>query len=71
MIRPRSIVEAEKRMDPIVLKKLETKSLRVMRNYLWNDEISTEKANKAIAKFNAEWLAAGGHRGELIQSKEE
>ncbi len=69
MMRPRSLTEAENKMDPTVLPKLETKALRVMRNYLWNDEISAEKANKAIAKFNAEWLAAGGPRGSMIQSK--
>ncbi len=71
MMRPKSLTETEKTMDPIVLKKLETKSLRVMRNYLWNDEISTEKANKAITKFNIAWLAAGGPRGSMIQSKAE
>ncbi len=71
MMRPRSLTETEKTMDPTVLGKLETKSLRVMRDYLWNDEISAEKANKVIAKFNTEWLAAGGPRGSMIQSKAE
>ena len=66
MMRPRSLTEAENKMDPAVLEKLKNKQLRVMQKYLWNDEISAEKANKAIAKFNAEWLAAGGHRGDMI-----
>ena len=69
MMKLRSLTETEKTMDPTVLEKLEAKALRVMRNYLWNDEISAEKANKAIAKFNAEWLAAGGPRSSMIQSK--
>ena len=67
MMRPRSLTEATEGSE--ILKKLEAKALRVMRNYLWNDEISAEKANKIIAKFNAEWLAAGGPRGSMIQSK--
>ena len=70
MIRPRGIVKAEAKMDTDVLKKLKAKMLRVARNYLWNDDVSAEAANKKIDAVNAEWIAAGGPAGSKIVQKE-
>ncbi len=66
MIRPRSIVKTEAKMDADVLKKLNAKMLRVARNYLWDEEVSDEVANKKIDAVNAEWIAAGGPAGSKI-----
>ena len=69
MIRPRSIEKAEAKMDADVLKKLKAKMLRVMRNYVWDDGVSDEAANKKIDAVNAEWIAAGGPAGCKIVRK--
>ncbi len=66
MIRPRSIVKAEAKMDPSVLKKLKIKMFRVVKNYVWNNEVSVEAANKKVDAVNAEWIAAGGPAGSKI-----
>ena len=69
MNRPRSIVAAEANMNVDVLKKLKTKMFRVMKNYVWDDEVSDEAANKKVDAVNAEWIAAGGPAGSKIARK--
>ncbi len=43
--------------------------LQVMRDYLWNDKVSAEDANKVIDAFNAKWIAAGGISANSIVRK--
>ena len=41
-------------------------SLRIKRDYLWNDSVDAETANAAIRDFNSRWIAAGGSEADTI-----
>jgi hypothetical protein len=52
--------------DAIMPGELKTEKLSIMRNFLWNEEITEEKANEVIKEFNRRWINAGGVRASTI-----
>ena len=62
MFAPKSVRNA----DTNITQELKDEQLRVMREVLWNKELSDEQANILIDEFNLKWIEAGGTKGGCI-----
>lgn len=65
MKAPKAVRENNNKMT----EDLKYEKLEVMRNFLWNTQISDDEANNAIESFNEKWLAAGGIKSSTITKR--
>jgi hypothetical protein len=63
--KPKSVAAAEASIS----EELKSEKLKVMREFLWNKEISDAEANAAIDAYNAKHMAAGGTKGGCIVNR--